>query len=82
MPQVTNKGRQTTVECHCQNDKEPKELQRELYNDFEKIKSVGNYHSTDSGLTYNKLEYPESIKSDRVQVRYGDEGWIEQRRCH
>lgn len=74
MPQVTNKGQQTTVEVIAKTDKEPKELQRELYNDFEKIKSVGNYHSTDSGLTYNKLEYPESIKSDRVQVRYGDEG--------
>lgn len=74
MPQVTNKGQQTTVEVIAKTDKEPKELQRELYNDFEKIKSVGDYHSTDSGLTYNKLEYPESIKSDRVRVQYGDEG--------
>lgn len=76
MPQVTNKGQQTTLEVIAKTDKEAKELQRDIYNDFEIVKSVGDYHSTDSGLTYNKLEYPSSIKSDRVKIRYGDEGGI------
>lgn len=76
MPQVTNKGQQTTLEVIAKTDKDAKELQRDIYNDFDIVKSVGDYHSTDSGLTYNKLEYPSSINSDRVKIRYGDEGGI------
>lgn len=76
MPQVTNKGQQTTLEVIAKTDKDAKELQRDIYNDFDIVKSVGDYHSTDSGLTYNKLEYPSSIDSNRVKIRYGDEGGI------
>lgn len=74
LPQVTNKGKQTTVEVIAKSDKDIKELQRDIYVDPILINSVGNYHSTDGGATYNKLEYPASVDSSRVKIRYGDEG--------
>lgn len=47
---------------------------REAYQDPEKIKSVGDYHSKDGGQRWDKREYPASIKSSRIKVQYGDEG--------
>ena len=74
MSQVTNARQQTNLELIAKSDKEINELQRDIYNDFDLVKSVGNYHSTDGGSSYNKLEYPASLDSKRVGIRYGDEG--------
>lgn len=74
MPQVTNRGKQTNMEIIAKSDKEVNELQRDIYNKPDLIKSVGDYYSTDGGKTFNKVEYPASIDSKRVQIRYGDEG--------
>lgn len=74
MPQVTDRSKQTNLELIAKSDKDIRELQKDIYNDYSLVKSVGDYHSKDGGLTYNKLEYPASISSDRVKVRYGDEG--------
>lgn len=70
VPQVTNPGKQTNTKVLC----EPGIEYKDVYKNMGEIKSFGNYHSTDGGLTFEKLEYPASIKSDRVHVRYGDEG--------
>lgn len=72
--QVTNKGKQTTYELIAKTDKPINELQRDIYADPGIIKSVQNYRSTDGGKTFVKLSYPASIDSDRVAIRYGDEG--------
>lgn len=48
--------------------------QKDAYQNLELIKSVGEYHSTDGGDSWDKREYPASIDSDRVKVLYGDEG--------
>lgn len=74
MPQVTNRGKQTNMELIAKSDKEINELQRDIYNKPDLIKSVGDYYSTDGGKTFNKVEYPASVDSNRVHVRYGDEG--------
>lgn len=74
MKQVTNPTQQTTVEVIAKSDKPVNELQRDVYNDPSLIKSYGDYHSTDSGATFRKIERPSSISSDRVAIRYGDEG--------
>lgn len=74
MPQVTNRGKQTNMELIAKSDKEVNELQRDIYNKPDLIKSVGDYYSTDGGKTYTKVEYPASIDSKRVNIRYGDEG--------
>lgn len=48
--------------------------QREVYQNLDLVKSVGDYHSTDGGESWDKREYPESIDSSRVKILYGDEG--------
>lgn len=72
VPQATNPKNQTTVTVLCA----PGTTYSEAYaaRNTGQIKSVGNYSSTDGGNTYKKLEYPASIDSKRVSVRYGDEG--------
>lgn len=72
IPQVTNPGKQTNTPVLCKPDTEYKDV----YQNLGSIQSVGNYHSLDSGLTYSKVEYPASIDSKRVHIRYGDQGGI------
>ena len=48
--------------------------QREVYQNLDLVKSVGDYHSTDGGESWDKHEYPASIDSSRVKILYGDEG--------
>ena len=48
--------------------------QREVYQNLDLVKSVGDYHSTDGGESWDKREYPVSIDSSRVKILYGDEG--------
>lgn len=70
IPQVTNPGKQTNVPVLTK----PEVNYKDVYQNMGDIKSVGNYHSTDGGSTFNKIEYPASIDSKRVDVRYGDQG--------
>lgn len=72
VPQVTNPGKQTNTQVLCDADIS----QSYVYQNMGEIKSVANYHSVDGGSTYHKLEYPSSISSDRVGIRYGDEGGL------
>lgn len=72
VPQVTNKGQQTNLKVLCNPDIEYKDA----YQNMGDIKSVVDYHSTDGGKTFQKLEYPSSISSNRVGIRYGDEGGL------
>lgn len=48
--------------------------QREVYQNLDLVKSVGDYHSTDGGESWDKREYPANIDSSRVKILYGDEG--------
>ena len=48
--------------------------QREVYQNLDLVKSVGEYHSTDGGDSWDKREYPASIDSSRVKILYGDDG--------
>lgn len=48
--------------------------QREAYQNLDLVKSVGEYHSSDGGDSWDKREYPASIDSSRVKILYGDEG--------
>lgn len=76
MSQVNNPGKQTTLDIIAKNPdgRDIKELQSDVYRDFDLVKSVGNYHSDDGGLTYTKIERPSSMSSDRVYVRYDEDG--------
>src|SRR5699024_10597246 len=70
IPQVTNKGQQTNTPVLTK----PGTEYKYVYDHMGDIQSVGDYYSEDSGKTYRKLQYPESISSDRVGIRYGDQG--------
>ena len=73
VPQVNNSKKRTTVKVLCEPG-DYKTQQREIYQDPSKIQSLGDYYTVDSGERWYKREYPASISSDRVKIRYGDEG--------
>lgn len=68
--QVNNAGKQTNTPILCKPDIEYKDV----YQRMGEIKTVGDYHSTNNGTSFDKREYPASVKSDRVGIRYGDQG--------
>lgn len=68
--QVTNPGHQTNTKVLCN----PETEYKDVYQNMGDIQSVGKYHSTDGGSSFTKLEYPASIDSNRVEIRYGDQG--------
>lgn len=70
VPQVGDSKNRTTVKVIH----DPSITTRELYQDYSKIKSVGDYYSIDGGERWYKREYPASIDSSRVKIKYGDEG--------
>lgn len=70
IPQVTNTGKQTNTAVLTKPDVE----YRDVYKNMGDIQSVGEFHSVDGGASYYKKEYPASIDSGRVQIKYGDEG--------
>lgn len=70
--QVTNPGRQTITMVLCPKDTEYKEVY-----DSSKIHTVKDYISYDGGDTFKKaFEYPESMDSKRMKVRYAEDGGI------
>lgn len=71
--QPNNPKHQTTVTTLSRADV----TYQDIRGDLSKIQSVGEYHSEDGGKSWWKREYPASISSDRVSIRYGDEGGIE-----
>lgn len=70
IPQVNNPGKQTTTPVLCL----PEIGYKQVYDNMGDIQSVGEYHSNDGGKTYDKREYPASIDSNRIKIKYGDEG--------
>lgn len=70
VPQITNPGKQTITKVLCK----PEVTYKDVYDNIGDIQSVRDYHSTDGGKTFDKREYPASIDSKRIAIRYGDEG--------
>lgn len=68
IPQVTNPGKQINQRVLCP----PGTEYKEIYN-FEKVHSVKDYYSDDGGDTFRKIEYPKSMDSSRLKIRYADE---------
>lgn len=71
VPQVTNPGKQTNIKVICPPDAEHKDIYQ-----FENIHSVRDYVSHDGGDTFDTFAYPKSMDSDRVKIRYAEEGGI------
>ena len=72
VPQVTNPGKQTNLKVLCP----PGTEHKDIYN-YENIKSVNDYISYDGGETFKPgFVYPASMDSNRLAVRYAEEGGI------
>lgn len=72
VPQVTNPGKQTNIQVLCPPGTEHKEIY-----DFSKIHSVREYVSHDGGDTFDTFVYPKSMDSNRIKIRYAEEGGID-----
>ena len=71
VPQVTNPGKQTNIKVVCP----PGTEHKEIYN-FENVHSVREYVSHDGGTTFDKFVYPKSMDSNRLQIRYAEDGGV------
>lgn len=71
--QPTNINQQTNVMVIAK----PEYNQKYAYEHQGDIQSLGDYHSDDGGETFQKLQRPSSMSSDRVAIRYGDEGGLD-----
>ncbi len=69
--QPTNRGQQTNQKVLCVPGTEPKEIYQ-----FDKIHPITDYTSKDGGATFVKFRYPESMSSDRLMIRYAEDGGI------
>lgn len=70
VPQVQNPKQRTITKVLAN----PDISESYAHQNLGEIKPVGDYHSDDGGSTFRKIQYPASIDSSRVFVRYGDEG--------
>lgn len=71
--QPTNPGQRTTQKVLCP----PGTKHSEIY-DLDRVHTVKEYISRDGGDTYEKkFNYPESMDSSRMKIRYAEEGGID-----
>ena len=75
IPQVTNPGMNINQTVICK----PGTKHKEIY-EFDKVHSINedNFISRDGGKTFEKkFNYPESLDSNRLMIRYNEEGGLE-----
>ncbi len=72
VPQVTNPGKQTNIQVLCP----PGTEHREIY-DFGNVHSLKEYVSHDGGDTFDTFVYPKSMDSNRIKIRYAEEGGVD-----
>jgi predicted transcriptional regulator len=71
--QPTNPGQRTTQKVLCPPGTEHKEIY-----DLSRVHTVKEYISRDGGDTYEKkFNYPESMDSSRLKIRYNEEGGVD-----
>ena len=68
--QVTNKGQQTIFKVLCP----PGTEYPEVFKDTAQIHYIDDVYSRDGGETFSTFQYPSSMDSNRVQIRYADDG--------
>lgn len=68
IPQATNPGKQINQRVICP----PGTEHKEIYN-YDKVHTINEYYSEDGGDTFRKVEYPKSMDSSRLMIRYADD---------
>ena len=86
VPQVNNPGKQTTIKVLCPPDTpfktitdkngNEKKVSSAIY-DYDKVHSITEYTSHDSGKTFETFKYPSSMDSKRLAIRYAEDGGIQ-----
>lgn len=64
----------TTIKVLCPPGKDDKENYKYLVKNLDKIHMYTGPYSDDNGKTWADLEYPASIDSKRIKIRYAEEG--------
>ena len=73
--QATNPGKKTTLKVLCPPGTEHKEIYN--YDNIHSYREYGDKISYDNGETFKKaFVYPESLNSNRLQIRYAEDGGI------
>lgn len=73
IPQATNPGQQTNQKVLCP----PGTQHKEIYN-YDQVHTIKDYISRDGGQTLEKkFNYPESMDSKRLMIRYKEDGGID-----
>lgn len=72
VPQITNPGKQTNIQVLC-----PPGTEHKAIYDFENVHSLMEYVSHDGGDTFDTFVYPKSMDSNRIKIRYAEEGGID-----
>ena len=70
--QVNNPGKQTNLKVLAAPDKEHKDIY-----DYANVHSITEYHSHDEGKTFDTFHYPASLDSNRLAIRYAEDGGID-----
>ena len=70
--QVTNAGNQTNQQVLCV----PGTPWKDIYQ-HDKVKTITEYTSRDDGETFEKFQYPKSMDSKRLKIRYAEDGGID-----
>lgn len=86
VPQVNNPGKQTNIKVLCPPDTpfktitdkngNEKKVSSAIY-DYDKVHSITEYASHDSGKTFDTFKYPSSMDSKRLAIRYAEDGGIQ-----
>ena len=86
VPQVNNPGKQTNIKVLCPPDTpfktitdkngNEKKVSSAIY-DYDKVHSITEYTSHDSGKTFETFKYPSSMDSKRLAIRYAEDGGIQ-----
>ena len=86
VPQVNNPGKQTNIKVLCPPDTpfktitdkngNEKKVSSAIY-DYDKVHSITEYTSHDSGKTFDTFKYPSSMDSKRLAIRYAEDGGVQ-----
>ena len=69
IPNITNPGKQINQKVLCP----PGTEHKEIYN-YDQVHSIKEYSSKDGGVSFRKFEYPASMDSKRIYIRYDEDG--------
>lgn len=75
LPQATNPGKQTNLKVLCPPNTEHKDIYN--YGEIHQVKDYEKILTDDGQAIRKRFEYPASMDSDRLMIRYAEDGGID-----